>query len=342
MPDDLTPNLKLPYIAAAQAQKHVTHNEALRNLDAIVHLAVLDRDLSSPPTSPANGDRYLIGTSASGNWSGNSGKIGAYQDGAWEFIQPREGWLAWVADENILLVFDGAVWTAAGGGGGSASVNPTPLVGVNATADTTNRLSVKSPSSLFDNAGAGHQLKLNKASAAATGSMLFQTSYSGRAEIGLAGDDDLHVKVSADGAAWKEALLVDRARGVVKMPLAPTFTAIRTAGDVGAVSTIVFNSVTANVGNSYNGSTGHFIAPVAGKYLFYAIGLATNSSSAELQIWVNGANAASARHWASAYATTIQAFALLTLAANDDVAVTAVQGSFYGSGFTSFYGAFIG
>jgi Protein of unknown function (DUF2793) len=44
-----TPNLRLPYLAAAQAQKHVTHNEAIWALDAIVQLAVLDRGLAMPP-----------------------------------------------------------------------------------------------------------------------------------------------------------------------------------------------------------------------------------------------------------------------------------------------------
>ena len=40
---DQTPNLKLPYIMPSQAQKHVTHNEALRFLDAVVHLSVKSR-----------------------------------------------------------------------------------------------------------------------------------------------------------------------------------------------------------------------------------------------------------------------------------------------------------
>ena len=48
-----TPNLSLPYLATAQAQKHVTVNEALSQLDGLVQLSVLDRDLASPPGSPA-------------------------------------------------------------------------------------------------------------------------------------------------------------------------------------------------------------------------------------------------------------------------------------------------
>src|SRR5688572_6703794 len=101
---DTTPNLSLPYIAAAQAQKHVTHNEALRALDAIVQLSVLDKDLAAPPGSPTEGTRYIVGPSATGAWAGQTGTIAAWQDGAWAFYTPHEGWLAWVADEDVLYV----------------------------------------------------------------------------------------------------------------------------------------------------------------------------------------------------------------------------------------------
>jgi Protein of unknown function (DUF2793) len=151
-----SPNLSLPYIAAAQAQKHVTHNEAVRALDALVQLAVLDRDLAIAPPSPANGDRYLVAGGATGAWSGQAVKVAAFQDGAWVYLTPREGWLAWVSDEDKIYAFDGAAWVIAGGGGGG-SVNPTSLVGVNATADMTNRLTVAAPASLFNHEGAGHQ-----------------------------------------------------------------------------------------------------------------------------------------------------------------------------------------
>jgi hypothetical protein len=68
-------HLGLPLLAAAQAQKHVTHNEALLALDALVHLACLDRDLSAPPAAPGEGDRYLVGPSPSGPWAGHAGEI---------------------------------------------------------------------------------------------------------------------------------------------------------------------------------------------------------------------------------------------------------------------------
>jgi hypothetical protein len=51
---------------------------------------------------------------------------------------------------------------------------------------------------LFNNIGNGTQVKVNKNAAGDTGSFLYQTGFSGRAEIGLCGDDDFHFKVSPD------------------------------------------------------------------------------------------------------------------------------------------------
>ena len=62
-----TPLLALPLLEASQAQKHVTHNEALLLLDAMVHLAAISRALAAPPASPGDGDRYLVAASATGD-----------------------------------------------------------------------------------------------------------------------------------------------------------------------------------------------------------------------------------------------------------------------------------
>ena len=107
-------NLVLPFIEAAQAQKHVTHNAGLQVLDRIVQLMVLDKDLATPPGSPADGARYIVAASPTGAWSGWAGRVAAWQDGAWVSSIPREGWLAWVADENLLYVHDGAAWVEYG------------------------------------------------------------------------------------------------------------------------------------------------------------------------------------------------------------------------------------
>lgn len=238
MSSDLTPNLGLPYLAAAQSQKHVTHNEAIRALDALVQLSVRSRALASPAAAPQDGERWIVGTPASGTWSGHENAVAAFQDGAWIFLPPGLGWLAWVSDEGRLVAFDGAHWIDAGGGP-VPSINPAPLVGINATADATNRLAVKSDASLFDNAGHGHQVKLNKAAPSDTASLLFQDAYAGRAEVGLCGDDNLHIKVSTDGSAWKDAIQIDGATGAVSLPfttLAASYTLpAATVTDLGGV-----------------------------------------------------------------------------------------------------------
>ncbi|GAB4522248.1 MAG: DUF2793 domain-containing protein [Parvularculaceae bacterium] len=109
-----SPLLKLPFLAAAQAQKHVTVNDTLRRLDAIIQLSAKSAVLADPPPAPAEGDRYLVASVATGAWAGQEGMIAAYQDGAWAFYAPVAGWRLYVEDEAATLAFDGAAWAAAG------------------------------------------------------------------------------------------------------------------------------------------------------------------------------------------------------------------------------------
>ena len=107
---DTSIHLQLPYLLAAQVQKHITHNEALRMLDGIVQLSVLDRDLTDPPASPAEGDRYVVAASATGDWAGWDASVAYFVDGAWLRLIPAPGWIAWVSDETKLVSWDGAAW----------------------------------------------------------------------------------------------------------------------------------------------------------------------------------------------------------------------------------------
>jgi uncharacterized protein YaiE (UPF0345 family) len=200
-------------------------------LDAIVMLTIADRDLTAPPATPAESSRYLVASGASDAWSGYDDKIAVFADGAWTFHTPQEGWLAWIADEDIFLVYDGVNWT------GAATENATRL-GVNTTSDTSNRLAVASEALLFTHAGAGVQAKLNKASSSNVASILFQTDWSGRAEIGCLGDDDFRFKVSADGSIFNTGLtLVSAASGVPRLPsfMIATLPSATTAG-AGAIA----------------------------------------------------------------------------------------------------------
>ena len=205
----------------SQAQKHLTHNEALRILDAVVQLSVKDRDLTSTPAPVTDGDRFLVAAPATGSWAGHESRIAAYQDGGWNFYRPLAGWTAWVEDEQALLVFDGEQWTPYVSG--LSSSDEVARIGVNTAADDINRFAAKTQAALFsyDDTAPGKgslQMKLNKSAASDTATLLFQSDWSGRAEMGLAGDDDFHFKVSPDGTAWREAIVIDRASGRAAFP----------------------------------------------------------------------------------------------------------------------------
>lgn len=218
----VTPHLALPLIAAAQAQKHVTHNEAITTLDALVQLAVIDRDLSLPPASPGEGDRYIVAGSGTGAWAGKGGQIALWQDGAWRHFAPSRGFLAYVLDESVLVAWNGTGWGDALAA--IAAFQNLGLLGLGTSADATNPFSAKLNKALWTaktgaEGGTGDlRYTLNKETAAKTLSLLLQSAFSGRAEIGLTGDDDLRIKVSADGAAWTEAVKVNRTTGFVSFP----------------------------------------------------------------------------------------------------------------------------
>ena len=105
-----TTKLKLPYIAPAQAQKHVTVNEAFARLDTVVQTAVESRSLTEPPIVVGEGETYLVASGASGAWTGAENQIASFQNGGWVFLAPQIGWQVWVADEALRLSFTGVGW----------------------------------------------------------------------------------------------------------------------------------------------------------------------------------------------------------------------------------------
>ena len=215
-----TGRFELPLIMPSQAQKHVTHNEALTLLDGLVHLVINTEGDTTPPVSAQVDDAFLVGAPASGAWFGQAGKLAFNTDAGWRFAAPVRGIIAFFAAASELRIYEQGVWTKLGDFTGPLSY---ATLGVNTNADAVNRLAVRSNAALFtalEAAGGGNgdvQVKLNKETLPDTASLLFQTGFSGRAEIGLAGDDALSVKVSADGSAWNTALAVNPANGIVTL-----------------------------------------------------------------------------------------------------------------------------
>jgi len=109
------PNLGIAYLwTERESGWGEDMNANLFMLDALLQLAVLDKDLTSPPGA-SHGARYIVGDSATGAWSGHDREIAVYRNDAevsatWIFFDPKNGWLAWVEDEDALYVFDSGAW----------------------------------------------------------------------------------------------------------------------------------------------------------------------------------------------------------------------------------------
>ena len=107
-----TAQLELPLVLPAQAQKHVTVNEALARLDAVAQLRVVSSALATPPATAVEGASYLVPAGAGGAWAGMGERIAVRSNGGWVFLSPRAGWRAWDESRYGVLAFDGSRWVA--------------------------------------------------------------------------------------------------------------------------------------------------------------------------------------------------------------------------------------
>ncbi len=110
MSEAYSPRLALPFLQPGQAQKEVTHNEALQALDMLVQPVAETADLGAPPGAPVEGQCWIVGTPGSGDWAGRSGQIAQWTAGGWRFVVPAEGWRCHVRDREGAMVHDGNGW----------------------------------------------------------------------------------------------------------------------------------------------------------------------------------------------------------------------------------------
>ncbi len=105
-----TPRLSLPLLQAAQAQKHVTVNEALVRLDGLSQLVLVSTSTAVPPGLAVDGDCFAVPSGATNTWSGRDGNIAIYSNGGWIFVPPMAGWRARVKDASATAMYDGTNW----------------------------------------------------------------------------------------------------------------------------------------------------------------------------------------------------------------------------------------
>ena len=89
----------------------------LRAVHALLQCSVKSQTLTAPPGSPANGDAYIVGASATGAWATHDKAIAiwttdnpATPSGLWEFYGPTKGFRAFNEFDSLLYVYDGTTW----------------------------------------------------------------------------------------------------------------------------------------------------------------------------------------------------------------------------------------
>lgn len=110
--DDATARIGLPLVQAGQAQKHVTVNEALARIDALVPLVIAERGRVAPPEAAAEGSVWAVPTGATGAWAGQDGRLALAVNGGWVFVAPQRGWGAFIVAEGCRALHDGTDWRA--------------------------------------------------------------------------------------------------------------------------------------------------------------------------------------------------------------------------------------
>lgn len=215
--------LNLPCLAAGQLQKHVTLNEALTRLDALIQTAVISRRQTAQPAQPVEGDLYILPEGATGpDWlSRKPGDLVRFEAQGWSVISPVEGMVVIAFDLPEAIVWRDGRWAPLPVDKASVGQNLTRL-GLNAEADSRNPFTARLNNALWtaiDSVSGGDgnlRMIWNKAGAGDTLSFLLQSGYSGRAEFGLLGDDSFRLKVSPDGSQWHEVMTVDPATGTAR------------------------------------------------------------------------------------------------------------------------------
>lgn len=110
MVDETSDRFALPLLVTGQAQKEITHNEALILIDMLLHARVESRSLSIPPEMAQPGACWIVAADGAGAWMGQDGCLAMMTSGGWRFLAPRAGMRVEVADEDMNCRHDGVAW----------------------------------------------------------------------------------------------------------------------------------------------------------------------------------------------------------------------------------------
>lgn len=100
----------LTYQEAASLQTDVLQNEMLNYFSAWCQCVTLTKGGNTPPGSPSEGDRHIVGTSPTGAWAGQANALAVYRNGAWQFYAPSAGFSAYNVGDTTVYRYNGSAW----------------------------------------------------------------------------------------------------------------------------------------------------------------------------------------------------------------------------------------
>lgn len=111
---DQTERYGLRLLRTAQAQKELTHNEAVIAIDGLLHPAVESMITPAPPADPTPGQMWIVPAAATGAWAQHSDQIACWRANGWTFTVPSAGCMVWLKAQIAHAVFDGVRWRSGG------------------------------------------------------------------------------------------------------------------------------------------------------------------------------------------------------------------------------------
>lgn len=100
-----------PFIVPGQAQKEMSHNEAIVLIDAVLHPTVEGAPVDVPPEVPELGQAWLLGEAPQDAWEGYARSLACWTIGGWRFVAPQEGMCVWNRADQLWLRWTGSQWS---------------------------------------------------------------------------------------------------------------------------------------------------------------------------------------------------------------------------------------
>lgn len=126
---DTTARLGLPMIRPGQAQKELSHNEALALIDLLTQPNVIGFAIDTPPATPAPGNMWVIGAAPTGLWAGRPHHLAGWTEGGWRFVPPFEGLMVWLAEVAVIARFSAGGWSVGTVTANRLTVGGTQVIG---------------------------------------------------------------------------------------------------------------------------------------------------------------------------------------------------------------------